>query len=262
MDNEQLYLNTAVAVIKKAGKIFKKNLGKPKEVMIKNHNPRDMVTEVDKNLEKFIKNVLHKKFSDHDILGEESGLSDFKKSSGYRWFIDPVDGTTNYIQGLPICCISIALWDNKGPLVGVVYNPTLNYLFTARRGHGAFLNNKPIHVSNKSALMHAYGGFGWGRDVHDASANFPKLIKILNKIRTLGSSTLELCYVACGIYDFHIQTRINIWDFGAAVLMITEAGGNITDWKGNRPTPLTTNLISCNPQLFKALLKETKKLSQ
>lgn len=255
------YLQTATAAAKEAGKIFKANFGKPKIVSLKGGNPRDLVTEIDKQLERLIKSRIHKKFPDHNIVGEESGLSDFKKHNGYTWFIDPIDGTTNYIQGLPLCCISISLWDSRGPLVSAIYNPILDYLFTASRGQGAFLNGKKIHVSQKRQLINAFGGFGWGRDIGKASKNFPLLIKVLNKIRTLGSSTLELCYVACGVYDFHVQAHLKIWDFAAAVLVITEAGGRATDWQGRRPTAETVNLIGSNSMLHRPLLQKTKKLS-
>lgn len=262
MMTQEQYLKVAVKVALESGKIFKANFGKPKTVNLKGGDPRNFVTEIDEKLEKLIKAQIHKKFPSHNILGEESGLSDFKNNNGYNWFIDPIDGTTNYIQGLPLCCISISLWDSKGPLVSVVYAAVLDYLFTASRGQGAFLNGKKIKVSKKNGLIHAYGGFGWGRDVKKASVNFPKLINVLNKVRTLGSSALELCYVASGVYDFHVQARIKIWDFAAAVLIITEAGGRVADWQGNLPTPKTTTLISSNPKIFSELLKETKKLSE
>ena len=255
------YLNTAVSAAKEAGIIFKKYFGKPKKVSLKNGDPRNLVTEIDRALEKLIKAKLHQAFPKHDIIGEETGLSRFHNKNSFQWFVDPVDGTTNYIQGLPFCCISIALWDEKGPLVGVVYNPILNLLFTASRGQGAYLNNKKIKVSKETRPIHAYGGFGWGRDREKAAKNFPVLIKFMNKIRTIGSSTLELCFVALGVYDFHIQTHFSIWDFAAAVLVITEAGGKVTDWKGNPVSKQTVNIVACNPKLHQKLLQKTKKLS-
>jgi myo-inositol-1(or 4)-monophosphatase len=261
MENLQIFLKEAAAAAKLAAPIFKASFGRAKNVELKNGNPRDQVTEADKKIERLIKQRLHKKFPSHDILGEESGLSDFNKASGFKWFIDPIDGTTNYIQGLPLCCVSIGLWDAQGPLASVVYNPNFNHLFTATRGGGAFLNGKKISVAKKQNLIHAYGGFGWGRDIKKASQNFPKLIQILNKIRSLGTSTLELCYVALGIYDFHIQAHINIWDFAAAVQIISEAGGSVTDWKGRVPTPATTTLLASNKQLHSKLLAITKKLA-
>jgi myo-inositol-1(or 4)-monophosphatase len=261
MQKSDQYLKVALAAAKKAGIVFKANFGKPKRVSLKGDDPRNFVTEIDKRLEKFIKAEIHKNFPSHNILGEESGLSDFKSHNGFRWYIDPVDGTTNYIHGMPMCCISIGLWDSEGPLVSVVYSPALNYLFTASRGKGAYLNGIKVKISNKTELINSYGGFGWGRDVNKATANFPKLIKILNKIRTLGSSAIELCFVGCGIYDFHVQAKINIWDFAAAVLIVTEAGGKVADWQGNKPTPESHSLIAANSKIFPELLKHTKKLS-
>lgn len=260
MNKSENYLAVAVATAKEAGKIFKANFGKPAKISLKGNNPRDLVTEIDSRLEKLTKERLHKKFPNHDILGEESGLSNFHKQTNYQWFIDPIDGTSNYIHGFPFCCISIALWDKQGPLVGVIYNPVLDYLFTAERGKGAFLNNKRITVSKQSKLNNAFGGYGWGRDVQKASKNFPIFVKGLNKIRTLGSTTMELCFVAAGVYDFHIQAHLSIWDFAAAVLIITEAGGKTTNWQGKTPSVKTTNLIASNARLHPQLFSKTKKL--
>lgn len=260
MNKNHGYLKTAEKIAAEAGEIFQKHFGHPAEVGIKNNNPRNLVTEVDRQLERFIKQRIHRSFPDHDILGEESGLDDFQCGSGFKWFVDPIDGTTNYIQGLPMCCISISLWDSQGPLVSVVYNPILNYCFTASRGKGAFLNNKKISCSKKTRLLQAFGGFGWGRDIKKASHNFPKLIKSLNKLRTLGSAAMEMCFVALGVYDFHIQAHLSVWDFAAAVLIITEAGGLATDWQGRPPTINTKSILAANRFLHPQLLKQTKKL--
>lgn len=254
------YLKVAIDAALQAGKIFKQYFGHPKTVAFKNGNRRDFVTEIDRRIETQIRAKLGKKFPTHKIIGEEYG-TDALSEHDLIWIIDPIDGTTNFIQGLPICCISIALWDEQGPLVAVVYNPILNYLFNAKRGKGAFLNNKRIHIPKYKEIKDCFGGYGWGRDVKKAAKNFPQLVKKLNKVRTLGSSTMELAFVAAGIYDFHIQAKINAWDFAASILLIKEAGGMVTDWHGKTVDINTTNLIASNHKIHKQLLSAVKKLS-
>lgn len=258
MNQPNEYLKTAIQAAKQSGEIFKKNFGKPKNVSMKNNDPRDLVTEIDKKIESQIRASLLKKFPGHKIIGEEFGSQELKKND-LVWIIDPIDGTTNYIHGVPICCISIGLWDSRGPLAAVVYNPVTNYLFSAAKGRGAFLNNKKIRVSQKPQLRQAFGGFGWGRNIHKAQVNFPKLVNLLHKIRTLGSSTFELCFVAMGVFDFHIQSEINIWDFAAAALIIKQAGGKITEQSGKTISLTSKSVIASNGKLHKELLDEFKK---
>lgn len=257
VDNQK-YLKTAVEAAEQSAKIFRSFFGKPKSVKIKNDDPRDLVTEIDKKIEARIRKIILQKFPGHKIIGEEFGSQKFSKND-MVWAIDPVDGTTNYIQGLPICCISIGLWQNNTPLIGVVYNPILSQLFTAARSHGAFLNGKRIKVSDKKTLKLAFGGFGWGRNIHKAQVNFPKLIPLLHKVRTLGSAALEMCFIALGVFDFHIQSEINLWDFAAAALIVKEAGGEVTELKGGKLTMNSTSFLASNRKLHKQMIAEFKK---
>jgi myo-inositol-1(or 4)-monophosphatase len=254
----QVYLKTAVQAANESSGIFKKFFGKPKDVKIKGNDPRNLVTEIDKKIETQIRQIILKKFSSHKIIGEEFGGQKLSRND-FVWIIDPIDGTTNYIQGLPICCISIGLWQNNSPLVGVVYNPILNQLFTAARGQGAFLNGKRINVSEKKSLKLGFGGFGWGRNIEKAQVNFPKLIPLLHKVRTLGSATMEMCFIALGVYDFHIQNEINVWDFAASAAILKEAGGEVTEIKGGNLTMDSTSFLASNKKLHKQILNEFKK---
>ncbi len=214
-----------------------------------------MVTEIDHKIERQFRTYIAKKFPGHKIIGEEFGTCRPEKND-LVWIIDPIDGTTNFIQGLPFCCISIALWDNRGPLVGVVYNPILEELYTASRDHGSFLNGKRLAVSSVSKFSRAYGGFGWGRDIGIAVKSFPLIIKNTKKIRTLGNAAWETCLVAKGVYDFQIQKKICIWDFAAAACILQEAGGKITDEKGQKISLRTNTLICSNGKLHKEILKK------
>ena len=252
------YMRVAVQAARQAGPIFKKYFGKPKDIKIKNNDPRNLVTEIDKKIETQIRKVLLKNFPRHKIIGEEFGAQEFSQND-FVWALDPIDGTTNYIQGLPICCISIGLWRNDTPLVGVVFNPILNQLYTAALGKGAFLNGKRIKVSKKKSLKLAFGGFGWGRNIQKAQVNFPKLIPLLHKVRTLGSATMEMCFIALGVFDFHIQSEINLWDFAASALVVREAGGEVTELKGQKLTMASTSFLASNRKLHKQMIAEFKK---
>ncbi len=259
MAQDELYLKTAVAFVKKTAPLFKKYFGCPQTVSIKHGDPHDLVTEVDRRIETEFRKFILNKFPTHKIIGEEFGVAKIEKND-MVWIIDPIDGTTNYIQGLPFACISVALWDAKGPLVGVVYNPILNELYTAQRGKGAFLNGKPLRVSKISKLGTAYGGFGWGRDIAIAIKSFPVVISNTKKIRTLGSSTLEICLVAKGVYDFLIQKRINVWDYAAAVLVLTEAGGKTSETKGQKLNIHSASILATNGKIHNEILQIIKKL--
>lgn len=254
---DKKYLQVAVLAAKQNGSLFKKYFGCAQDVQMKNNDPRDLVTEIDKKIETHIRKLILKNFPSHKIIGEEFGAQELKKND-LVWIIDPIDGTHNYIQGLPLCCISIALWDSKGPLAAVVYNPILNQIFTAARSKGAFLNGKKIKVSGHNKFSQAFGGYGWGRNIDKAAKKFPQLLRHLHKMRTFGSSTMELAYVGAGNYDFHIQADINVWDFAASVLIIKEAGGKVTDWSGKAVEIETKNLIASNGKLHKNLLLAIK----
>ncbi len=260
MSQTDIYLQTAITAAKKSAPIFKKYFGCPKTVSIKHNDPHDLVTEVDRQIETQIRKFIQQKFPTHKIIGEEFGAPELLKND-LVWIIDPIDGTTNYIQGLAFSCISIGLWDKHGPLVGVVYNPITNELYTAQRGKGALLNGRRLKVSEVKQFKMAYGGFGWGRDITIAKKSFPLVISSTNKIRTLGSSTLELCLIARGVYDFLIQKRINVWDFGAAVLILTEAGGTATDSQGKPITITSNSIIGSNKNIHGQIIQTIKKLA-
>lgn len=258
MTNTEKYLKTAIFAARQSAPIFKKYFSRPKNVKIKNNDPRDLVTDIDEKIETQTRKIILKRFPKHKIIGEEFGPVRIAKND-LVWIIDPIDGTTNYIRGLPHCCISIGLWDKKGPLIGVVYNPVTNLLFTASRGKGALLNGNKIQVSKTSALKNAYGSFSWGRNLDKAAINFPKLVRLMHKIRTLGSSVLEICFCAMGIFDFDIHNELHLWDFAAAAIIVKEAGGKITQLDGKKISFKTQAVVATNGKIHKILLKEFKK---
>jgi myo-inositol-1(or 4)-monophosphatase len=254
MNTNDAYLKTSVSAAAEAGVIFKKYFGKPKTVKAKDKNYKDLVTEVDLKIEKAIRKKISKQFPSHSFLGEEMGSDSECDLKNPTWIIDPIDGTSNFIHGIPLCCVSIALWENKKPLVAVVYNPTVNEMFIAQKGKGSFLNGKKIKVSAQNRLIRSYGGFGWGREVKGTRL-LPFMIKNAQKIRTFGTAAWELCQVAKGSFDFHVQTKFNLWDFAAAALVVMEAGGKVTDLKGKEICGTTTSIIASNGKIHKELLK-------
>ncbi len=249
----QKYLHVAIQAAKKAALIFIKHFGKAGKVKAKNGDPRDPVTKIDFRLEKLIRQTIKNNFPCANIIGEElGGKTDF--SQGPTWLIDPIDGTHNYILGIPLTCISIGVWDKNGPLVGVVSNPILNQTYTALRGKGARLNRKKIQVSKVTRLREATGTTGW-RLPKKGLALLNKIIPKARKIRVLASSSWQTCMVASGQLDFHLTKEVNIWDLGGPLVILQEAGGKFSDFSGYN---LQLNLKECvvsNKNIHNELLK-------
>lgn len=256
MLKQQNYLKVAVAAAKQAGKIFNRYFGRAKNIRLKDNDFRNVVTEADKGIETHLRAAIAKYFPKHKIIGEEFGQPKIQKRD-LVWIIDPIDGTTNYIQGLPLCCISLALWDQDGPLVSVIYNPSLKQIFTAQRGKGAWLNGKRIHVSKEKNLNRALGGVGWIK-VENGIKLFTILARVCRKLRILASSALQICLVGAGNYDFYVTGHIKIWDFAAAILVATEAGGKVTDVMGNKITLRTTKILASNGKIHQEILNKIK----
>jgi myo-inositol-1(or 4)-monophosphatase len=260
MKNNEQYLKVALEAVKKASKVFKTNFGHAKHIKIKNGDITNFVTEVDLAIEKLIRAVVLKNFSNHKIIGEEFGQNNIGPKDLF-WIIDPIDGTTNFIHGVSFCCISIALWDNQGPLLGVVCNPSTSELLIAVKGKGAFLNGKKIHVSATNNIKNFFGAAGWGRDKSLGIKILPFMIQNANKVRVYGSAALETSAVAKGNFDYYVHGQICVWDFAAAALFVTEAGGKVTDWQGKKITPHTKQIVASNGKIHTELLKLVKKIS-
>ncbi len=211
----------------------------------------NLVTEVDKQAEEAIINIIRGAFPEHTILSEEAGL--LERHSDYVWFVDPIDGTVNFAHGIPLCCVSIGLAYKGELLTGAVYNPMMNELFFAERGKGATLNGKPIRVSAKSDFSRAclVTGFPYHtpeQGEHPLRAFERAILKGL-PVRRLGSAALDLCWVACGRFDGFWEYNLSPWDIAAGYLIVAEAGGRITDFKAepysvyNKQTLATNGLI-------------------
>ncbi|WP_314587332.1 inositol monophosphatase family protein [Paenibacillus terrigena] len=238
---------TAVAIncAAKAGEWIKSKLGNYEKLDIKTSS-HDLVTEVDKGAEKLIRRLIMTHFPDHSFLGEEStgvgaaaatsALNEVKQSD-YLWIVDPIDGTTNFVHGLPLYSVSIALAHKGEVIVGVIYDPARDELFVAEKGKGAYVHGVRMKVSQEEKLESSLiaTGFPTDRDVLLPLnlAGIQAVAPRVRNIRTIGSAALSLAYVATGRLSGFWELNLNAWDLAAGVLLIQESGGKVTDTAGN-----------------------------
>jgi myo-inositol-1(or 4)-monophosphatase len=195
--------------------------------------PTNIVTEIDKKAEDFIVGRIKQDFPDHTIIAEESGKT--QGNQGKNWYIDPVDGTSNYARGLPLFAVSIGFEEAGVMRFGCVYDPVRDESFSANKGEGAWLNNRAIQVSQTSKLIDAMLVTGFPYDIHNENNNldhFSEIIKQVHVVRRLGSAALDQVYVACGRLDAYWEIGVEAWDIAAGTLIVEEAGGKVTTLKG------------------------------
>jgi len=255
-------LQIAIEAALEAGKYLKKNVGKIRHIERKGEQETNLVTEIDKKAEETIIRRIKKHFPDHNFLGEESGSAEIK--SEYRWIIDPLDGTVNYTHSLPIYSVSIGL-EHKGKIVlGVVYDPSLDELFTAEKGKGARLNKKRIQVSKTSRLIESLVVTGFPYTVNKTPepdiTHFRNFIIEAQGVRRLGSAALDLSYVACGRFDGFWEGTLNPWDMAAGVLLVTEAGGTWTDYRGFPSNVYNKQMLATNGLIHEQMMGVLKKV--
>jgi myo-inositol-1(or 4)-monophosphatase len=249
-------LNIAVKAARRAGQIINRASLDLDLVQVSSKRHNDFVTEVDKAAEAAIIGVLRDAYPEHAILAEESGASG---QSDYRWIIDPLDGTTNYIHGFPQYAVSIALAHKGIVTQAVVYDPTRNELFTASRGRGAFLNDHRIRVTKRVKVQDALLGTGFPFRVFEhADAYFGMFRELMEKsagIRRAGAAALDLAYVAAGRLDGFWEIGLSPWDMAAGALLITEAGGLVGDLTGEPRYLDSGNIVGGNPKIFAQILQ-------
>ena len=214
------------------------------------------VTEGDHASEKAIFKIIRQDFPGHFILSEESGA--IIMDSEYKWIIDPIDGTVNFANGIPICCVSIGVEHNGKIIMGAVYNPLMNEFFFAEKGFGATLNDKPIHVGNKDKVINSCLATGFPYTYLDSPNGplevFDRLIRKGVAVRRLGSAALDLCWVAAGRFDGFYEHLLNAWDSAAGFLMVEEAGGKVTDFSGNDYSVYQPQLLATNGKIHEEML--------
>ena len=251
------YLNFTFKIARNAGKLLMDYYNSNEDLNIHYKKDSSIVSLADIESEKLIRNAIKEKFPEHSILGEEKGFTEGK--SEYIWYIDPLDGTTNYSIHYPFFCISIALCKKTDPLLSVVYFPPQNELFYAVKNKGAFLNNKKLKVSPERSLKNAIIAFSNSRDegqIRQIAKIFLKFKLLKQKLRHFGSAALEMCYVASGRISAFFSLGTNIWDVAAGMLLVKEAGGIITNLKGDNILldRNINNIIASNGLIHKNLL--------
>jgi myo-inositol-1(or 4)-monophosphatase len=249
------FLDTAIDAAKAAGELLLRSYEKPKNIEYKSEV--DLVTEVDRASEELIVEKILSQYPTHAMVAEETGAR--KANSDYRWIIDPLDGTTNYAHDLPLFSISIALEYKKEIIVGVVYDPVRPELFYAEKDRGAYMNGKPISVSQVDDLNRSLLVTGFPvRKRQEAETNvkvFREFTMRSQGVRRLGSAALDLCYVACGRFEAHWEFRLHAWDTAAGSRIVTEAGGRITDFDGHPFDPFGTETLATNGRIHDAMIE-------
>jgi myo-inositol-1(or 4)-monophosphatase len=260
--NKRIFLETAVQAARLAGGYLLDNLGKISRKDINLKQASDFVTRVDRESEEIILNTIRKAFADHAFLAEES-VQD-RENDNFRWIIDPLDGTTNYIHQYPVFSLSIALEYRRELIMGVIYEPLRDDLFTAEKGRGAFYNKKRIRVSAIRSFKDCLVTTGFPFRRKEMTDPYLKLFKNIflkcSDLRRAGSAALDLASLACGRCDAFFEIGLSPWDIAAGALLIKEAGGVVTDFGGGPDFLQSGNIVAGNPVIQKKLLREVKKV--
>jgi myo-inositol-1(or 4)-monophosphatase len=259
-------LNVAVRAARAAGAIINRAALDIESVRIKQKQVNDFVTEVDAAAEQAIIEIILEAYPNHGILAEESGNSQGNKFSDHIWIIDPLDGTTNFIHGFPVYCVSIALQIKGKVDHAVVFDPTRNDLFFSSRGRGAYLNDRRLRVSKRETLAQSLISTGFPFRPGD---NFPTYMAMMSDIMTRtaglrrpGAAALDLAYVAAGFTDGFFETGLMPWDMAAGSLLVTEAGGLIGNFTGEANYLEQKECLAGNPKVYAQMVSLLGKYSK
>ncbi|HYL93829.1 MAG TPA: inositol monophosphatase family protein [Alphaproteobacteria bacterium] len=254
MSSAQDYLTPIQELAREAGALLMSYFGK---VAIEYKGDVDLVTKADRASEELIVGRIRKLWPEHDLIGEEGSRRE--TGSEFRWHIDPLDGTTNFAHGFPIFCVSIGLEHKGERIVGVVYDPTRDEMFAAEKGSGARRNGRPIHVSRTARLAEALIGTGFPSHKRNKNPNihfYHQITLRSHGVRRAGSAALDLCSVACGRYDAFWEFNLNSWDTAAGVLLVEEAGGRVSGFRGEPLAVTDREVLASNVVLHDELLRE------
>jgi myo-inositol-1(or 4)-monophosphatase len=240
------YTQTALAAAQAGAKVLMRYYGKNFNVEYKGET--DPVSQADKEAQKAIIKVIKNIFPGHGILAEEDGVNDIKND--FCWIIDPLDGTVNFVHGVPVFCVSVGLKRGKEIISGVIYSPVMKEIFAAEKGSGAYLNGKKIHVSKLKDPLRSLAVTGFPYYAREKSArvieNFTNIMKRTQGMRRLGSAALDLAYVACGRFEFFWEEGLKPWDIAAGALIVKEAGGTVSDYTGAKDFIYKDTLLASN----------------
>ncbi len=237
-------LNLMIRACEKASKIIIRDFGELENLQVSRKGPKDFVTKTDKKVEKILIEELTKSKKNYSFITEETGTI-INKNKDVFWVIDPIDGTTNFLHGIPHFAISIALQKDNEIISGLIFDPIKNEIFYAEKNNGAFFNNNRIRASNKSNIEECL----FASDSHGLKSIFPKL-----NLRNTGCAALDLAYVGCGRFDGYFHNKINLWDIASGIIIIQEAGGKINDIKNFQINKI--DIRAANPNIYEKMLKK------
>ena len=254
-------INVLVKACRKASKTLIRDFGEIENLQVSLKGPGDFVTASDKRVEKILITELQLARPKYSILSEEIGL--IKNDEEFKWIIDPIDGTANFLHGIPHFGISIGLEHNKEIICGIIYDPIKNEMFIAEKGNGSYLNNQRMRVSSRSDLKNCMIVTGGPR--HDAEnrelvlEEYKKFsTKVEVPIRKMGSAALDMAYVAAGRCDGFWQRNLNYWDVAAGIILVKEAGGYVTDFEGDENYIENKNILVSNSKINEEMIKILK----
>jgi myo-inositol-1(or 4)-monophosphatase len=250
--------NVALKAILGAGQILQKGFRAPMNYRLK--GAIDLVTEWDLKSQEWITSRIKARFPDHDFLVEEGGLE--RRSSSLCWVLDPLDGTTNFVHGFPVYCVSLALLEGKEILLGLIHNPELKETYWAIKGQGAFCNGRPIRVSAVPRISQSLLATGFPYNIKKTHRRvvrrFENVLARSQGVRRPGSAAMDLCWVAGGVYDGFWEEYLKPWDTAAGILLVEEAGGRVTDFSGRSGPLFKKQILATNGQFHQELLELLK----
>ena len=249
-------INLITKACMKASKSLIRDFGEIENLQVSSKGPGDFVTSADKRTEKILIEELQKAHPDYGIITEETGIIN-KSNTSNRWIIDPIDGTFNFMNGIPQFAISVGYEEENEIKCGVIFNPIMNELFCAEKGNGAYLNNSRIRVSNKSKIKDALIVTGGPKGASEIKEKiFSEYISVSNNVanvRKFGSAALDVAYVACGRFDGYWQRELNYWDIAAGIIILKEAGGFVDFFEEDKNAPLKKNILASNSFIHEEL---------
>jgi myo-inositol-1(or 4)-monophosphatase len=253
--NHENFLPAMAEIAREAGALLMEYFAQ--HVRVEYKGEADLVTVADRTSEALIRERIGQLWPSHSILGEEQGLTE--TSSDYRWYVDPLDGTTNFAHGFPVFCVSMALEHKGTRIAGVVFDPTRNELFSAEQGSGAFLNGERIHVSRVANLAESLLATGFPSHKRHKNPNiffYHQITLRTHGVRRPGSAALDLCNVASGRFDGFWEFNLNPWDTAAGVLLVEEAGGKVSRFDGSPFELNSRETVASNGLVHEALVRE------
>ena len=248
-------INIMYRACMKASKSLIRDFGELEKLQVSKKGPGDFLSAADKKSEKIIIQELTKSYPDYSVLSEE--LGEINKSEDDKWIVDPIDGTTNFLNGIPQFAISIGYEEDGEIKCGVIFNPIMNEMFCAEKGNGAYLNNSRIRVSNKKkikdALLVTGGPKGASKIKNKIYSEYINISNNVSNVRKFGSAALDMAYVACGRFDGYWQRELNYWDIAAGIIILKEAGGFVDFFEEDTRSPLKKNIIATNSNIHEEL---------